>query len=186
MNTKKEIEALIALIDYAIQLETRITRLEYSNEAQKQAFKAGQATESVMTAEMFNDDEFDGWFDDQALNIANSKLLFAWQMHVNELNGDKHGIPDPVEIRKFLANYSYQAKLKLLVVINWVVTKTEQPKKSGQYHIFDNGISEGLYSKERDEWKSIDRPIKNAMGAQVLRQTLKPSHWTIIEPPCLQ
>ena len=70
MNTKKEIEALI---DYAIQLETRITRLEYSNEA---------------------------------LNIANSKLLFAWQMHVNELNGDKHGIPDPVEIRKFLANYS--------------------------------------------------------------------------------
>ena len=38
--------------------------------------------------------------------LRDKRLLFAWQMHVNELNGDKHGIPDPAEIRKFLANYS--------------------------------------------------------------------------------
>jgi len=32
-------------------------------------------------------------------------LLFAWQKHVNNLNGDKLGNPDNVEIKKFLANY---------------------------------------------------------------------------------
>ena len=33
------------------------------------------------------------------------QMLFDWQIYVNELNGDKHGIPDNVEIDKFLSNY---------------------------------------------------------------------------------
>jgi hypothetical protein len=31
----------------------------------KEAFKAGQATASIMTAEMFNDDEFNEWYEDK-------------------------------------------------------------------------------------------------------------------------
>lgn len=39
-------------------------------------------------------------------------MLFAYEMHVNGLNGDEYGIPDNVEIGKFIANYYSKLKAK--------------------------------------------------------------------------
>lgn len=33
-------------------------------------------------------------------------IITSWQLYVNKLNGDKYGIPDNVEIDKFLNNYN--------------------------------------------------------------------------------
>lgn len=37
---------------------------------------------------------------------AIKNIITSWQLHVNKLNGDKYGIPDNVEIDKFLNNYN--------------------------------------------------------------------------------
>ncbi len=70
-------------------------------------------------------------------------------------------------------------------VIKWVAVKDNPPPKGGIFIIYDNGIGEGLYHKLTGEWKSTDRPIKNATGAKVLRQTIKPLYWLDLKPPCL-
>ena len=64
----------------------------------------------------------------------------------------------------------------------WIKVSDRLPRKGGTYVIYDNEIGEGLYNESR-EWKSTDRPIKNAMGVQVLRQTIHPSFWMDIKPP---
>ncbi len=62
--------------------------------------------------------------------------------------------------------------------MKWNDIKEGQPAKSGYYWVFDrDGQTEALWSKDTKEWKSIDRPIRNAMGVQCLRQTLNPTYW---------
>jgi|AntAceMinimDraft_7_1070363.scaffolds.fasta_scaffold25460_2 hypothetical protein len=51
------------------------------------------------------------------------------------------------------------------------------PKNGGHYWIFDEfGQTEALFTKKYG-WKTIDRPIKNALGVQVFRADLNPTHW---------
>ncbi len=59
----------------------------------------------------------------------------------------------------------------------WISVEDE-PKKNGHYQIWDNGYGEGLFHE--GEWKSTDRPIRNAMGVQCLRATIHPTHYAPI------
>ena len=62
----------------------------------------------------------------------------------------------------------------------WISVEDE-PKKNGHYQIWDNGYGEGLFHD--GEWKSTDRPAKNAMGVQCLRVTLHPTHYMPLPTP---
>ncbi len=62
----------------------------------------------------------------------------------------------------------------------WISVEDE-PKENGHYQIWDNGYGEGIF--RNGEWKSTDRPIKNAMGVQCLRITLHPTHWQPLPAP---
>ena len=56
----------------------------------------------------------------------------------------------------------------------WISVE-DAPNTNGHYQIWDNGYGEGLF--HNGEWKSTDRPVKNAMGVQCLRATIHPTHW---------
>ena len=62
----------------------------------------------------------------------------------------------------------------------WISVEDE-PKKNGHYQIWDNGYGEGFFHD--GEWKSTDRPAKNAMGVQCLRVTLHPTHYMPLPTP---
>ena len=62
----------------------------------------------------------------------------------------------------------------------WISVEDE-PKENGHYQIWDNGYGEGLFHD--GEWKSTDRPAKNAMGVQCLRVTLHPTHYMPLPTP---
>ena len=62
----------------------------------------------------------------------------------------------------------------------WIRVEDE-PKENGHYQIWDNGYGEGIF--RNGEWKSTDRPIKNAMGVQCLRVTLHPTHYMPLPTP---
>jgi len=65
----------------------------------------------------------------------------------------------------------------------WI--SVDKPPEEGGHYWIGEGHEQGeaLYSKERKEWKSVDRPIRNAMGVQCLRVTLHPTHWQPLPTP---
>ena len=59
----------------------------------------------------------------------------------------------------------------------WIDIK-QQPKESGEYLVsMVGGVDIAMYYKDTNEWKSVDRPLKNAYGNQVIRETLSPTAW---------
>ncbi len=64
--------------------------------------------------------------------------------------------------------------------VKWIRVEDE-PKENGHYQIWDNGYGEGIF--RNGEWKSTDRPIKNAMGVQCLRVTLHPTYYMPLPAP---
>ena len=70
-----------------------------------------------------------------------------------------------------------QAKVLEALEMEWIDVK-QQPKESGEYLVsMVGGVDVAMYYKDTNEWKSVDRPLKNAYGKQVIRETLSPKAW---------
>jgi hypothetical protein len=100
-----------------------------------------------------------------AFDFLNTKKVLPYQ--------DKFTEGHTLEIMEQYA----QAKVLEAIERVWTDIK-QQPKESGEYLVsMVGGVDIAMYYKDTNEWKSLDRPLKNAYGSQVIRETLSPMAW---------